>query len=128
MSRLILALALSAAAFPQDMAPGAPRLEFKAPALGDRAEIRIESTFELDVKSFSAQEPEAAVSKQLSFVRTQEFSQVAQEVQNGSVKAHRITCSTAKLQRSGTNLPPVTETSVRARKIFVAPPRQPDPP
>ncbi|HTF57657.1 MAG TPA: hypothetical protein VK661_10530 [Planctomycetota bacterium] len=119
MSRLILALALSAVAFPQDMAPGAPRLELKAPALGDRAEIRIESTFELDVKSSSTQEPEAAVTKQLSFVRTQEFSQVVQEVQNGSVKSHRITCSTAKLQRSGTNLAPVTETSEIEGKIFV---------
>jgi len=123
MSRLILALALSAMGFPQDMAPGAapaaPKLEFKAPALGDRAEIRIESTFELDVESTSIQEPDAKISKQLSFVRTQEFSQVVQELQNGAVKSHRITCSTAKLQRSGTNLAPVTETSEIEGQIFV---------
>ncbi|HEY3225385.1 MAG TPA: hypothetical protein VGK61_00155 [Planctomycetota bacterium] len=119
MSRLILALALSAAAFPQDMAPGAPRLEVKAPALGDRSEIRIESTFELDVVSTSIQDPEAKVTKQLSYVRTQEFSQVVQEVLNGSVKSHRVTCATAKLQRSGTNLAPVTETSEIEGQIFV---------
>ncbi|HKS16142.1 MAG TPA: hypothetical protein VJU16_02460 [Planctomycetota bacterium] len=119
MSRLILALALSAVALPQDMAPGAPRLEFKAQGVGDKSEIRIESTFELDVVSSSVQDPDANITKQLSYVRTQEFTQTVQDVQNGAVKSFKISCSTAKLQRSGTNLAPVTETSEIEGKDFV---------
>jgi hypothetical protein len=117
MSRLILALALAAGAA-QDMAPAAsPKLEFRAPAKGDKVEIKIESTFELDISSSSVQEPDAVSTKQLAFTRTLECVQTFQGDEGGA-KTWSVACPTAKVQRSGTNLAPVTESSEIEGKTF----------
>jgi len=117
MSRLILALALAAGAA-QDMAPPGPKLETRAPAKGDRVEIKIESTFELDVISSSVQDPDAKSTKQLAFTRTLECVQTFQG-QETAGKTWSVACRTAKLQRSGTNLAPVTESSEIEGKTFI---------
>ena len=117
MSRFILVLALAVAA--QDMAPAAPKLEGRAPAAGDRTEIKIESTIELDVVTRSLQDPDSASTKQLTYVRTMECTQTVQAGADTGTPTWSVTCTTAKVQRSGTNIAPVTEASEIEGKSFV---------
>ena len=121
MSRLSLAVALIAAvsAAAQESATPAPKLEIRPMAAGDRADIKIESTFELVIESKSAQDSEAVVTRQLSYARTLECSQVAQAGAEGAPPSLRISVGAAKLQRSGTNVAPVTETSEIENKTYV---------
>ena len=119
MSRFILALTVAAALPAQDMPAGAPKLAARAPAAGDRTEIRIESTFDLDIVTRSIQEAEAGSTRQLNFVRTLECSQTVQEAQADGAATYRVVCGAAKLQRSGTNQAPVTEASVIENQSFV---------
>ena len=113
MSRFSLALALIAAltTASQDMAPPAPKATARPLAPGDRTEVKIESTFELDIVSSSDQDPDAKVTRQLSYARTMECSQVVQSVAENGVPTLRVSVSSARLQRSGTNIAPVTEAS-----------------
>jgi len=119
MSRAILALVLGAAAVAAQDSPAPPRLEIRAPAVGERTTIKIESTFELDIVSKSVQDPDASTTRQMSYVRTQEFVQTVREVENGAIKAFDVSCLAAKCQRSGTNQNPVTDTSEIEGKNFV---------
>jgi hypothetical protein len=121
MSRLSLSLALIGGLWSfQDPAPPAAKLEVRAPAAGDRTEVKIESTFELDVETKSNQdEPGVKSVRQLSYVRTVECSQVVQSAQEGQVPTFRITVNAAKLQKSGTNMAPATEASEMESKSFV---------
>ena len=116
MLRFSLALALiTAASAAQD--PGAstpPKLEFRSLKAGERTQIKIESTFELDIVTRSLQDPDAVSTRQLSYVRTLECSQTAQ-AEGGLL----VAVSTAKLQRSGTNIAPVTESSEIENKSYV---------
>jgi hypothetical protein len=113
MSRFSLAFVLIAAltTAAQDSATPAPKVGVHPPAPGDRSEIKIESTFELDIVSSSDQDPDAKVTRQLTYARTLECSQVVQSVAENGVPTLRVSVSTARLQRSGTNIAPVTETS-----------------
>jgi hypothetical protein len=119
MSRFSLALALIAAAVSaiQDSATPAPKFEIRPLAAGDRTEIKIESTFELDIVSTSDQDAQSST-RQLSYVRTLECSQVVQSVDNG-IPTLRVSILQAKLQRSGTNIAPVTETSEIENQAYV---------
>lgn len=121
MSRFGLAFALIAmTASAQETASPAPaKLEIRPLAAGERAEIKIESTFELDIETKSLQEPEAPIKRQLSYARTLECSQVAQAGPEGGSPTLRISVSTAKLQRSGTNIAPATESSEIENKTYV---------
>src|SRR5262245_47780682 len=99
MARFRLAMAvLAAVAPPPDRAAPAPAAAPKAPAAGDRTEIKIESTIELKIESSSLQEPDVKQSRQLSYVRTMECSQVVQSVAEGGAPTLRVTVGTAKLQ------------------------------
>jgi hypothetical protein len=119
MSRVFLALVLAATAVSAQDSPAPPRLEVRPPSVGERISVKIDSTFELDIVSRSVQDPDASTTRQMSYVRTQEFQQVVREVENGAAKAWEISCSAAKLQRSGTNLAPVSESSEIEGKTFV---------
>ena len=120
MFRFSLALALIAAAWaPQDGGSPPPKVEAKAPAAGDRTDIKIESTIELEIEASSNQEGEPKQSRQLSYARTLECSQVVQSIAEGGVPTWRVTIGAAKVQRSGTNIAPVTETSEIENKSYI---------
>ncbi|HEU4339817.1 MAG TPA: hypothetical protein VFS19_07090 [Planctomycetota bacterium] len=120
MIRFSLALALIAvAAAPQDGGSPPPKVEAKAPAAGDRTDVKIESTIELEIEASSNQEGEPKQTRQLSYARTLECSQVVQSVADGGVPTWRVTVGSAKVQRSGTNIAPVTETSEIENKSYI---------
>ncbi len=119
MSRFVLALTLATTLGAQEGGSPSPKLELRAPAAGDRADIKVESTFELDIVTTSLQDPEAKSTRQLIYARTLECSQTVEMAAEGGAPTWRITCSTAKLQRSGTNLAPVTEASEIEGKTYV---------
>src|SRR5688572_20434973 len=107
MLRFSLALALvTAASAAQDPGATPTKFEFRPLKAGESTQIKVESTFELDIVTRSLQDPDAVSTRQLSFVRTLECSQTAQS-EGGLL----VSVATAKLQRSGTNIAPVTESS-----------------
>jgi hypothetical protein len=123
MSRFSLAFALiaavSAGAQETSSPPAPPKLEIRPLAAGERAEIKIESTFELDIETKSTQEPDAPTKRQLSYARTLECSQIVQAGPEGASPTLRISVGTAKLQRSGTNIAPATESSEIENKTYL---------
>jgi len=120
MFRFSLALALIAAAgAPQDGASTPPKVVAKAPAAGDRTDVKIESTIELEIEASSNQEGEPKQTRQLSYARTLECSQVVQSIAEGGVPTWRVTIGAAKVQRSGTNIAPVTESSEIENKTYI---------
>lgn len=121
MSRFSLAFVLFAAlaSAAQDPASPAPKAGLRAPAAGDKSEIKIESTFELDIVSHSDQDPDTKVTRQLTYARTLECSQVVQSVADNGAPTLRVSVSTARLQRSGTNIAPVTETSEIENQSYI---------
>jgi hypothetical protein len=115
MLRFSLALALvTAASAAQDPGATPAKFEFRPLKAGETTQIKVESTFELDIVTRSLQEPDAVSTRQLSFVRTLECLQTAQS-EGGLL----VSVATAKLQRSGTNIAPVTETSEIENKSYV---------
>ncbi len=107
---LVVVLAASVSA--QDAAPG---LAAKAPAVGDRATVKLELVAEFDITTKDTQ----TQTRQLSLVRTEEFSQVVIEAAEGALR-QRIACSASKLQVSGTNISPRTEaTDLQGRALVV---------
>jgi hypothetical protein len=121
MSRFSLAVILLAAvsASAQETAAPASKFVIRPLAAGDKAEIKIESTFELVIESKSTQDPDSVITRQLSYARTLECSQVAQAGAEGAPVSLKISVGTAKLQRSGTNVAPVTEASEIENKTYV---------
>ena len=119
MSRFSLALALIAAASAAQESPAPPKLQIRPPAAGDRTEIKVESTIELDIETRTVQEAEATQKRQLTYVRTMECSQVVQSVAENGVPTYRVSVSSAKLQRSGTNMAPATDTSEIESQSYV---------
>ena len=119
MSRFSLALALITAATAAQESPAPPKLQIRPPAAGDRTEIKVESTIELDIETRNIQEAEATQKRQLSYVRTMECSQVVQSVDDKGAPTYRVSVTNAKLQRSGTNMAPATDTSEIEAQSYV---------
>lgn len=121
MSRFILAwMLLTAATAAQDGASTPPaKLQVRPPTVGDRTEIKIESNIELNIVTKGMQEGDAEVTRQLTYVRTMECMQTVEAGAEGAAPNLRILVATAKLQRSGTNIAPVTETSEIEAKSYV---------
>ncbi|HKS17494.1 MAG TPA: hypothetical protein VJU16_09300, partial [Planctomycetota bacterium] len=121
MSRFILAwMLLTAATAAQDGASSPPaKFQVRPPTVGDRTEIKIESNIELNIVTKGMQEGDAEVTRQLTYVRTMECMQTVEAGAEGAAPNLRILVATAKLQRSGTNIAPVTETSEIEAKTYV---------
>jgi hypothetical protein len=120
MFRSSLAFALIAAVLAaQEPASSPPKTPVRAPAAGDRTEIKIESTIELDIVTRSLQESEAGQTRQLAYVRTMECTQIVQSIAEGGAPVWRVTVGAAKLQRSGTNMAPVTDASEIENKTYI---------
>lgn len=119
MSRFTLALALITAATAAQESPAPPKLQVRPPAAGDRTEIKVESTIELDIETRNLQETETPQKRQLTYVRTMECSQVVQSVAEGGAPTYRVSITNAKLQRSGTNMAPATDTSEIEAQSYV---------
>jgi hypothetical protein len=119
MSRFSLALALITAASAAQESPAPPKLQVRPPAAGDRTEIKVESTIELDIETRNLQEAEATQKRQLTYVRTMECSQVVQSVADNGAPTYRVSVTNAKLQRSGTNMAPATDTSEIESQSYV---------
>lgn len=74
----------------------------KPPAVGDTAMVKIDAALDLDIVTQDAQ---GTSPRQLSVVRSEEFSQQVVEVAEGA-RRDRIVCVSSKLQTSGTNRSP----------------------
>jgi hypothetical protein len=121
MSRFILAWMLFAAASAaQDGATSPPaKLQIRPPTVGDRTEIKIESNVELNIVTKGMQEGDAEVVRQVTYVRTMECMQTVEAGAEGAAPNLRVLVATAKLQKSGTNIAPVTETSEIEAKTYI---------
>ena len=121
MSRFILAWTLLAAASAAQEVSSPPTAKFQVRPLtvGDRTEIKIESNVELDIVTHSLQEPDHDIKRQLTYVRTMECLQTVEAAGEGAAPSLRVLVATAKLQRSGTNIAPITETSEIESKSYV---------
>ena len=121
MSRFILAWMLFAAASAaQDGATSPPaKLQIRPPTVGDRTEVKIESNVELNIVTKGLQEGDAEVVRQVTYVRTMECMQTVEAGAEGAAPNLRVLVATAKLQKSGTNIAPVTETSEIEAKTYI---------
>lgn len=116
MGRVLLALlSLPAVAFAQE-AGDAVRLEARAGYLGDRIELQVDSSLDVDIV---VKDGQGERTLQFSHVQSETFRQEVTAVEDGMAGTFRVVCRSSKLQRSGTNLPLKSEVTAVEGKEFV---------
>ncbi len=91
------------------------KLEAKAPAAGDKAEVQIESAVDLEVRVIdSSATPQVRTS---SVIRTEKFTHSVTDV-SAKGSTLKVLCTSSTLQRSGTNTPLTTEKTELDGKTF----------
>ncbi|MBI2930394.1 MAG: hypothetical protein HYY16_01975 [Planctomycetes bacterium] len=111
--RVTVAVALLASswAYAQEV-----KLEARPNSVGDRAEIRIESTLDLDI-NIKDSEPDRTL--QITQVRTDRLTQEVTAVQDGAGLVLKVNCTASEVERAQTNLPRQRETTAIHGQTFV---------
>ena len=98
MVRVSVAVLVAGLAVLQD--PAGTKLTWKAPAAGDRQQIRVESSIELDIETIDGSD-KSTTSRQLAISRIDEFVQETAAAEGG--RKDKVTCVSSKIQKSGTD-------------------------
>ena len=93
------------------------KLEAKAPAGGDKADVQIESAIDLEVRIQDSSDKDKPQVRTSSVLRAEKFSHIVSEASDkGSTL--KVQCTSSTLQRSGTNTPLTTEKTELDGKTF----------